>query len=43
MEAALSNVMAHNTRLQRTVEEHEATITQLQQRLDELEGNKRTL
>jgi len=30
-------------RIQGTVEEHEVTIKQLRQRLDELEGNKRML
>jgi predicted nuclease with TOPRIM domain len=43
LEEALSDVMAQNTQLQETVEKHEVTIKQLQQRLDELEGNKQSL
>lgn len=42
LEAALTDVTAHNTQLQQTVEKHEATIKHLQQRLDELERNRQT-
>lgn len=39
LEAALTDAMEHNTLLQETVEKQEATIKELQQRLDDLEGN----